>query len=295
MIGRVTQRMMVNNSIGAIQSNLGKMAGTQEQMSTGKILNRPSDNPTDTTAAMRLRDSLAASQQYGRNATDGLGWLSQADTTLGGVTTDVQRAYTLALQGANTGAMGASSLDALADEIDGIRSDLLAASNTTYLGRPIFGGVTGGSTAYDASGSYVGTPGDVTRRIADGVSVKVDVDGRDVFGDGSSSVFTELSNLSTALRSGDQAGISAGIAQMQTRINTVTSARTAAGVVYQQVDKAGSTASDAQLQMTGDLSSLEDVDLAQATINLQMQQVAYQASLAATSKTIQPSLLDFLH
>lgn len=295
MVGRVTQRMMVASSVSAIQGNLSAMARTQEQMSTGKILNRPSDSPTDTTAAMRLRDSLAASAQYSRNATDGLGWLGTADTTLASVTTDVQRAYTLAVQGANTGAMGQTALDSIADEIDGLRSDLLATANTTYLGRPIFGGVTGGDTAYDASGSYVGTPGDVTRRIADGVTVKVDVDGRDVFGDGGTSVFTELDDLSTALRSGDSAGISAGIEAMRTRIDTVTAARTAAGVVYQQVDKASTAASSAQLQMTDDLSSLEDVDLAKSTVDLQMQQVAYQASLAATAKAVQPSLLDFLH
>ena len=55
VIGRVTTRMLTASSISAVQSNLAEMAKTQEQMATGKLLNRPSDNPTDTTAAMRLR------------------------------------------------------------------------------------------------------------------------------------------------------------------------------------------------------------------------------------------------
>lgn len=295
MATRITQRMLTTSSMNALQGNLTRMARTQEQMSTGRILNRPSDSPTDTTAAMRLRDALASSAQYSRNATDGMGWLSQIDSTLSGVTTGVQRAYTLAVQGANGGAMGQAALASLADEVDGIRSSLLAQANATYLDRPVFGGVTSGASAYDTTGAYVGTPGDVTRRIADGVAVKVDVDGRDVFGDGATSVFSELSGLSAALRAGDNAGISAGLEQMRARIDTITSARTAAGVVAQQIQQASSAASSAQLQMTDNLSSLEDVDLARATIDLQMQQVAYQASLAATSKTIQPSLLDFLH
>ena len=294
-VGRITQRMQTSNSQSALQAGLGRMAKVQEQLSTGKILNRPSDSPTDTTAAMRLRDAMAATTQYARNASDGLGWLTQADTTLASVTTGVQRAYTLAVQGANSGAMGPAALDSLAQEIDGIRSNLVAQANTTYLDRPIFGGVTSGSTAYDNAGNFVGTSGAVNRRIADGVTVRVDVDGTTVFGDGASSVFQELSDLSTALRAGDNAGVATGIAQLRTRIDTITAARTKAGVVNQQVAAASDAAATAQLHMTENLSTLEDTDLAKATISLQMQQVAYQASLAATSKTIQPSLLDFLH
>jgi flagellar hook-associated protein 3 FlgL len=293
-VGRITQRMLTNNSSHALQDGLSRMTKVQEQLSTGKILNRPSDSPTDTTAAMRLRDAMAASTQYARNATDGLGWLSQADTTLAAVTSDVQRAYTLSVQGSNSGAMGAAALDSLAQEIDGIRSNLLAQSNATYLDRPVFGGVTSGSSAYDANGVFVGTPGAVTRRIADGVTARVDVDGRTVFGDGPASVFQELADLSTALRAGDNTGISTGMEQLRTRIDTITAARTKAGVIYQQVDHANDAAATVQLRLTDNLSTLEDTDLAKATIGLQMQQVAYQASLAATSKTIQPSLLDFL-
>lgn len=293
-IGRVTQRMTTTNSIDAIQRTLGRMAKTQEQMSTGRLLNRPSDNPTDTTAAMRLRDSMAAADQYARNATDGIGWLTQADSTLDSVTKSVQRAYTLALKGANNGTMGAAGLASLADEVDGIRSSVLADANSTYLDRPVFGGVTSGNAAYDSSGAYVGTTGNVTRRIADGVNVDVNVDGPAVFGNGASSVFQELSDLSAALRSGSNTGITAGIDAMKSRIDTITSARTSAGVVYQQVERASDAASGVQLQLKSSLSTLEDVDLASATVSLQSQQVAYQAALAATSKTVQRSLLDFL-
>lgn len=293
--GRMTQRMLTSTSMNALQSSLGRMANVQEQLATGKTLNRPSDSPTDTTAAMRLRDSMAANTQYARNANDGLGWLTEIDSTLGSVTGQLQRAYTLAIQGANTGSNGAAALNSLADEVDGIKASVLAESNTTYLGRPVFGGVTAGATAYDATGAYVGTPGAVTRRIADGVTVTVNSDGRNVFGSGATTAFAELTALSTALRSGNSAGISAGITAMQARINTVTSARTQAGVIYQQVDNANTAAAQAQLHMQGNLSNLEDTDLAKATMQLQTQQIAYQASLAATSKTLSPSLLDFLH
>ncbi|WP_183100078.1 flagellar hook-associated protein FlgL, partial [Nocardioides pelophilus] len=197
MNGRVTQRMLTQTSVDYLQLGLGRLAKVQEQLSTGRVLNRPSDNPTDVTAAMRLRGSIAQQDQYSRNADDGIGWLSQIDSSLGVVTDAVRRARDLALQGANTGAMGPAAREALATEVDEIRAGLVATANATYLGRPVFGGVTGGPDAYDQGGNYVGVPGTVNRRVADGVNVQVDVDGRDVFGDGASSVFAELDALAT--------------------------------------------------------------------------------------------------
>lgn len=294
MTGRVTQRMLTQTSVDYLQLGLGRLAKVQEQLSTGRVLNRPSDNPTDVTAAMRLRGSIAQQDQYSRNADDGIGCLSQIDSTLGVVTDAVRRGRDLALQGANTGAMGPAAREALATEVDEIRAGLVATANATYLGRPVFGGVTGGPNAYDQSGNYVGVPGTVSRRVADGVTVQVDVDGRDVFGDGASSVFAELDALATALRAADTAAISTAIDELATRVNTVTTARTTAGTRLDRIERADAAAAEASQSLAASLSTLENTDLAKAAVDLQLQEVAYQAALSATSRVLQPSLLDFL-
>lgn len=293
-IGRVTQRMMTQSSLAHLQLGLGRLARVQEQLSTGRVINRPSDNPTGTTASMRLRSSVADQAQYSRNAQDGIGWLTQVDAALDSVTTAVKRARDLALQGANASASGSVAREALATEVDGIKAELLSRANTKYLDSPVFGGVTAGNQAYDATGAYVGTLGDVNRRVADGVLVKVDVDGPSVFGNGATSAFAELDALSTALRAGDQAGISNAINTLNSRIDTVTSARTAAGTRYQRLEQADQTASDAKISLDNQLSTIENADLAQTTVELKLQEVAYQAALGATSRVMQPSLLDFL-
>ncbi|AIY16341.1 flagellar hook-associated protein 3 [Pimelobacter simplex] len=293
-IGRVTQRMLTEGSLGHLQQGLGRLARLQEQLSTGKVINRPSDNPTGTTAAMRMRGSMADQTQYSRNAQDGLGWLTQIDSALDSVTTTVRRARDLALQGANASASGQVARDAIATEVEGLRKELLSRANTTYLDSPVFGGVTAGRTAYDASGNYVGTVGDVNRRIAEGVVVKVDLDGPVVFGDGATSVFAELDALATALRAGDQAGISNAITTLNTRMETVTAARTAAGTRYQRLEQADQAAGDAKISLEKQLSTVENADLAETTVALKLQEVAYQAALGATSRVLQPSLLDFL-
>ena len=292
-IGRVTQRTLAQNSLGSVQNGLGRLAKVQEQLTTGRVLNRPSDSPTDTTSAMRIRTSRADQEQYVRNAEDGLGWLDQIDSTLGSVTTSIRRARELGLQG-NSGSVGSVAREALATEIEGLRADLLAQANATYLDRPVFGGVTPGAAAYDDAGNFVGVAGDVNRRIGDGVVVKVDVDGVAVFGDGTTSVFAELDTLANALRAGDSVAIGTSLDALAGRLDGVVSARTAVGATQGRVERAAQAAGDAKIRLEDNLSTLENADLAATTVDLQLAEVAYQASLAATSRVLQPSLVDFL-
>ena len=244
--------------------------------------------------AMRIRSSLADQNQYTRNAQDGLAWLTTVDSTLQGITTQVQRAKTLALQGANSGSMSQTSLNAIAAEIQQIRGSVLQQANTTYLGRPVFGGTTSGGIAYDNSGSYVGDSGVVNRRVGNGVQVQVNQDAPSTFGADGSNLFNHLDALYTALTTGNQAGITQGINDMTTDLDRLSGAAASEGARMNRINQANTMATDAQLSLKSSLSDVEDVDLAQATIDLETQQTAYQAALHATSKTIQPSLLDFL-
>jgi flagellar hook-associated protein 3 FlgL len=291
---RVTQNMLVDRSVGSLQTGLGRLAKVQEQLSTGRVLNRPSDSPTDTTSAMRMRSSISGENQYVRNAEDGLGWLGLIDQTLTSVTDQVRRARELALQGASSGTTSQSARDALATEIDGIRASLVAEGNTAYLGRPVFGGITSGDQAFDASGAFVGTPGAVNRTVADGVRVRVDVLGTDVFGPNGASLFDDLGALSTALRAGDTPAIRTGVSALAGRLDTIGSAQATVGSSYARLDRAAQKGRDAVLGLTSSLSEIENADLPRTMVELQMQEVAYQASLASTARVMQPSLVDFL-
>ena len=132
-INRVTQSMMMGRSFEALQTGLGRLSKVQEQLSTGRIINRPSDSPTDATAAMRIRASLADQTQYTRNVEDGIGWLGQIDNTLTSALGQIRRARDLGLQGANATSMGSQAREALAVEVDQIRDSLIDASNASYL------------------------------------------------------------------------------------------------------------------------------------------------------------------
>ncbi len=293
-IGRVTQSMMTQRSLGSLQTSLGRLAELQEHLSTGRVLNRPSDSPGDTTAAMRLRSSVADQQQYARNAEDGLGWLGQIDNTLTSMNGEVRRARDLGLQGIN-GSSGPAAREALAVEVDKIRESLLGSANTRYLDRPVFGGITAGDRAFDpTTGNFVGQSGAVNRTIGAGPPVDVQVDGQAVFGPDGDSLFTHLADLSAALRSGDATAMGNVVGVLNGDMNTITSTVSDVGTRYNRLEAATQAAADAELSLTTSLTEIENTDLPKATVELQMQEVAYQAALASTARVLQPSLLEFL-
>jgi flagellar hook-associated protein 3 FlgL len=293
-ISRVTQRMMTNRSLNAMQAGLGRLAKNQEQLTTGRVLNRPSDSPTDTTAAMRMRASLSDQTQYQRNGEDGRGWLAQADTALTSMLDQVHRARDIAVQAVNIVSLSPQAREALATEVDQLRQGLVSSANTTYVDRPVFGGVVPGSTAYDTSGNYVGVSGTVERTVANGIKVPVNVDGPAVFGPAGSSVFDDLDQLATALRAANTAGIQAAMGGLDDAQDRITTALSDVGARANQVDRAIQAAKDTTLNLSSRLSELENVDMAKAATDMQMNQVAYQAALAATARLVQPSLSDFL-
>jgi flagellar hook-associated protein 3 FlgL len=291
---RVTQTSMVDRSLSSLQLGLGRLSDLQEQLSSGRRLNRPSDSPTDTATAMRLRSSLSAAEQYGRNAADGIGRLGLVDQTLFGVTDLVGRAQEIAVQGANSGAMSPASREALATEVDQIRAAMLDDANATYLSRPVFGGITAGDAAFDDTGSFVGVDGEITRRVSDNAKVRVDVDGKAVFGDGATSVFAELDALATALRAGDDAGVQSSIGALAARQETVSTVHAEVGAAYKRIEGAQGALEDKKLDLTTSLTDVENIDLPRTMIDINLQEVAYQTALSSAARVLQPSLIEFL-
>ena len=284
-ISRMTSRMMSDRALLGMQTGLDRLGKVQEQLTTGRIINRPSDDPTAATSAMRLRSSVATQKQYARNANDATAWLSQIDATFSSVTSQVRRARDVALQGANDGAMGPQAREALATEVDQLREGLITTANATYLGRP----------AYAADGTWIGVTGDgVVRTVGEGVKVRVDVEGPTVFGPNGDTLFDHLEALSTALRAGDTVTVTSVVDKLNADSARITDVQSAVGARSVRIEQAQAAAGDAQLSLTNSLSQLENTDIAKATVDLQLQEVAYQAALAATSRVMQPSLLDFL-
>jgi flagellar hook-associated protein 3 FlgL len=294
---RVTQSTTGNVMLQGIETAYDGFETLSTQIASGQAISKPSDNPAGTVQVMSYNADLTRLAQYQSNAHDGTAWLGTADNVLGSVMTQLQRAQQLAQQGANS-TTDATGRAAIANEIDSIKSSLLASANTTYLGRPIFGGTTGGTTAFDASGNYVGDSGAVNRTVAAGTSVQVNVIGTDVFGSGANNVFSVLTQLSSDLRSGNAANNAAvgtsdlyavqqAIPQVQTAQATVGSRTNVVQLLLGQSQSRQTTVIHAK-------TAIADLDLAEAETELATQQLTYRAALQAAAHALSLSLAQFL-
>ena len=302
---RVTQRSVTTTVMKGLQANQTRMQQIQEQLSSGRQLNRPSDSPVKTVEAMQFRGTLSRTEQYVRNADDGIALLSTADTALTQGLDITRRVRDLTLQGMNA-ATNAQGREAIAVEIESLRDGLLAVANTKYLDRPVFGGNTGGRTAYsapsagDAGGTYEGDDGVALRTVAAGTQVEVSVTGPQAFGDGTDAqVFDVLDGLVAQLRGqpgnvGGVTDLTDGLSKLDRAVDRLIGVVGKVGARLNRVEAMQTKAEDSLVTLTSSLSEVENIDLPKTIMDLQMQEVAYKAALGATARVVQPSLLDFL-
>ncbi len=136
---RVTNKMVSNNLIANIQNNMQKLARTEEQMSAGSRILRPSDDPSSVSPLLAVKGNIQYNTQYMRNIDDGLSYLYSTDDTLGSVLEVVTTAKTTAVHGAN-GHLSVEETTALAHQIDKMIDHLVDLANTPVGGKYIFAG-----------------------------------------------------------------------------------------------------------------------------------------------------------
>lgn len=300
MIGRVTQFSLQRSALQHMQSNLSRMGKLQEQLSSTKVLNRPSDDPAGTVDALRIRAEQRATAQHERNVTNGVSWLATIDSTLLQLSPRVADIQQRVITASNS-VINEAQRHAIATELDAIAEELVGLANTTYIGRPVYAGTSSAGVAYEVSTNaegrpvytYTGTPGSsVERRISDTATVRVDSDGRALFGDGEDSLFALVNAIADDLRAGND--LSGRLAEIDTFFSAIQHEIGTIGARYNHALSAQKAIADRQVALTSQLVAVEDIDLPATIVELGMQEVAYNVALAATGRVLQPTLLDFL-
>lgn len=292
---RLTPAILEAQMTGALATDQASIAALQEKISSGQAINRPSDDPVGIVQAMSTQAALSRAQQYQSNAQDGMGWLGTANTALSSAVTQLDQIRNIVLQ-ANSDSSQPSTYANLAQQVDGIRQELLSLANSTYLNRPIFAGTSAGQVAYDTSGNYVGSGAAPTRTVAPGTALPVSVTAP--FGTGSSSIFAAVDQISADLKTGSSASISnltsSDLNSLDQAITTLSDAAGQVGTMYQQMQYMASQATSTQQTLSSRLGDVQNADMAKTITELQAQQNSYQAALWATSQVIEPSLTKFL-
>ncbi|WP_159599245.1 flagellin N-terminal helical domain-containing protein [Agromyces humi] len=293
MITRTTSLMRMVSAGRHMQTAGGQLAELQDQATTFRKLNRPSDDPAGTANAVAIRSSQNANEQHSRNVQDGLGWLTTLDSSLISVDSLLVRARDLTLQGANDGAMSPAAKEAIASELEAIRDSLVKEANTQYQGRSVFAGTSDAGVAFNPDYSFNGIPGSsVERRVSDQKTVRVDVDGQQVFGAGGTSVFALLDQVAADLRSG--VSVTGRVTQIDVVAEGVRNAQATVGARHATVLTTQETLATKKVELESQRSDIEDIDIKEVAIQLQMQELVYQTALSVTARSTQMNLMEYL-
>ncbi|GAB7389196.1 flagellar hook-associated protein FlgL [Bacillaceae bacterium] len=298
---RVTQGMLNKQMLANLSNSYRALGKYQDQLASGKKINKPSDDPVVAVRGMYYRSTLMEIEQFKRNAEQGQSWMELTDEALGQATDVLQRVRELVVQGSN-GTFEQSSLDAIAAEIEQLKEHLGEIANTSIAGRYIFAGTDTLTPPYDAaSGSFTNQNGDPIRlEVNKGEYVKINVNGTDVFkfsvtdSDGTNydGIFEVLDGIISDLRNGVSPGKYLDVLDKQT--DHILAERAALGARMNRMELTISRLDQSEVTAKKLLSEAEDADMAKVITELKAQENVHRAALAAGARIIQPTLVDFL-
>jgi flagellar hook-associated protein 3 FlgL len=271
------------------------------ELSTGRRVNLPSDDPVAETAMIEQNSQSAAVDQYTANSNSLTNVLNTGDSTLSSVITLLQKASSLAIEGADS-TMNQSNLNSIATQIAGIRSQVLSLANTSYAGQYIFGGTASGTAPYVADTAnpnqidYVGNSQQNQVQIGSGVSVAANLPGSSIFSQSGADVFGSLQSLISALQSGDTASIATAGTTITTALNAVSNAQVFYGNTVSQLNSNESWLAQEKLNISSYQDSLVSADMAKAATDATQAETVLSATVAAAAQIDQQvNLLNYIH
>ncbi len=297
---RITTNQLARNILFNLSENSQRTDLLQREMSSGKRVTVPSDDPNSAIKILHLKTALMESDQYARNLDDGQGWLQTTEAALDSVEQIVADAQTLSVQGAN-GSLPAGARDALAKNVQELYNQLLAQANSMYGNRYLFGGTKTLTQPYtEAAGvvTYNGNASDIKREIGFGQTVAINLTGDKVFGPPAGAVddvFTTMTKVRDAINSGDVAALSGQLTTDLAAIHdNMLAQRAEIGARVHRLDQTKDRLLDAKTNFSDLLDKEQNADIVEVVMNLKILENARDTTLATTAQLIKTTLVDFL-
>jgi len=290
---------LVPNILADLQQSQAALNIALQEVSTGKRVNQPSDDPGASAAMVQNGIDSANNDQYTQNITSLQTTAQAASSALSSVVSSLTQAVSLGTEGAN-GTTSATNLQALASQVQGILSSVVSQANTYVNGTYLFGGTVNSTAPYTADPAsstgytYNGNNDANAVAIGDHMNIQVSLPGSQVFSDPSNNVIGALSGLVTALQSGDSSSISTATAAVTSAVNFVGQQQAFYGNAESQLNAQESALQQDKVTLSTQASNLVGVDLATAATDLSQAETDNSAALAAAAKVLPVTLLNYL-
>ncbi|RJQ45414.1 MAG: flagellar hook-associated protein 3 [Nitrospiraceae bacterium] len=290
---RITSFTIFNQMTRSLQERIRDMSVQSERLSTGKKINKPSDDVFGLANGMDYKVRINEMEQYMKNIDEADSQLGLTDTIMSSAANALIRARELALQ-ASTDTQTASDRASIAEEIASLRDETLRLSQTKFRDRYIFSGYKTDAQPFDAGFNYSGDTNMINVLIDRDSTVSINVTGDEAFSYGGETYFETLDNLYNALTSNDVTAIRASTTSLDNALGQIANVRADVGARMGYLERLKSTHADRSTSLKMLLSDLEDTDLAGTISELTKIQYALESLRASGSKVLSQSLMDFL-
>ncbi|MED4911312.1 flagellar hook-associated protein FlgL [Brevibacillus centrosporus] len=295
-MARVTQNMLNSNMLRNLYRSAESMDRLQDQLSSGRKISRPSDDPVVASRAMFYRSSLTENEQFQQNVKEAKGWMDVTDNSLGEATDIFNRVRELVIE-SNDVSLDRTALEAIGAEIAEIKDHLGNIANQTIGGKYIFAGTDTLHPPFNAAtGTFDNTNGtDITLEMGQSIYLPINVNGQEVFNypNATNNIFNLLDSIATQALNG-QPVAQTDLGALDRQIDNVLSVRATLGARMNRNELIEQRLSDQELDITKLKSENEDADAAEVITKLKTQETVYQAALGAGARILQPSLMDYL-
>ncbi len=269
-----------------------------QEVSTGRSVNAPGDNPA-AVAALVLNDAQTSEDaQYQTNITDLQSNLQLANSVVDNASQLLTSAISLGTEGA-TGTISTSQRQSIAAQVTSLQQQLLSLANTTDQGAYIFSGTNVTTPAFTADASapsgvvYNGNSAVNSVQISEGQSVQTNLPGSELFTNSSGNAFAALNDLANALNSGT--GIAAATTEVQNAFNQINTQGAFYGDALSQLQSTENYLSQETVTLSQQQNNLVGANLTQAVTSLSQDETDEQASESATAQILQlPTILDYI-
>jgi flagellar hook-associated protein 3 FlgL len=283
---------------------LAAVATTQQQINTdegeiasGQSVNVPSDNPAAAAVLVQNAEQTSQADQFQRSIGSVQGEMQDADSALDSVTTALQQAISLGVEGAN-GTVNSADRAALATQVEGIQSQLLSLANLTYQGNYVFAGTATQTAPFvldpsSPSGvTYAGNSGVNSVTLGNEFTLQTNLPGSQLFSASGTDMFQSIQDLIKGLESGT--GIGTAVTELGNSLNSIDTQRVFYGNALNQLDTQQTYLSSETTQLAQQQTTVGGADLTAVISNLTNSQTSLQATLEAIGQTAQIDLFDYL-
>lgn len=299
---RITQSMISNNMLRNLSSSYGRLDKYNEQLASGKKINRPSDDPVVAMKGIFYRSDVTQVEQYQRNLSEAYMWIESSDDTLDKVTSSLHRIRELTVNGA-TDTNSKESREAIAAEVKQLITHIGALANTQVGDKYIFNGLNTTqqpvnmtmTTAADGQitigGTFPAAFKEFNVQVSRGVNVSVNTDPTNIF---DLATLNKLAAVHNGLQTGDSTAIQSGLGSLDAVLQNVLTARTKIGATQNRIEMIDDRLGTQEIIANKVMSDNEDAEIEKVITELKTQESVHNAALGVGARIIQPTLLDFL-